>query len=267
MNSFKALLTLFFLSATLTSQNSTAATIEQDPFEKGLKIAQEIERRDNGWGNYRANLLMVLKNRQGEKSIRKIDTKTLEVSGDGDKSLMVFLAPKDIKDTAFLSFSHKTRDDDQWLYLPAIKRVKRISSSNKGGAFMGSEFSYEDLSSPELEKYHYKFIRDDKYKGRAVFVVERTPKDKRSLYSKNLMWIDQKLYIPWKIEYFNRRGSHLKTLIYRKYKRYLKKFWRPGEMYMANLRTGKTTTLGWKNYRFRTDIAASDFNPRRLSKN
>ena len=131
---------------------------------------------------------------------------------------------------------------------------------------MGSEFSYEDMSSPELEKYSYKYIRDDQYKGRPVFVIERLPKDSRSLYSRNLVWVDQKQYIPWKIEYYNRRGTHLKTLVYRKYKRYLKKFWRPGEMYMVNLRTSKTTILVWNNYRFRTKIRKNDFNPQRLAK-
>jgi outer membrane lipoprotein-sorting protein len=237
-----------------------------DPFKRGYEIAKESERRDDGWRNFSANLTMILKNRQGEKSVRKITSKTLEVKGDGDKSLLTFQTPRDVKNTAFLTHSHKVKDDDQWLYLPALKRVKRISSSSKGGSFMGSEFSYEDMSSPELEKYSYKYLRDDHYKGRPVFVVERQPKDKRSLYSKNLMWIDKKQYIPWKIEYYNRRGTHLKTLTYRKYKRYLKKFWRPGEMVMANLRTGKTTILAWKDYQFRTRIRKNDFNPRSLTK-
>jgi len=237
-----------------------------DPFKRGYEIAKESERRDDGWGNFSADLTMILKNKQGDKSVRKISSKTLEVKNDGDKSLLIFQTPRDVKDTAFLTHSHKTRDDDQWLYLPALKRIKRISSSNKGGSFMGSEFSYEDMSSPELEKYNYKYIRDDQYKGRPVFVIERLPKDKRSLYSKNLIWIDQKQYIPWKIQYYNRRGTHLKTLVYRKYKRYLKKFWRPGEMYMKNLRTQKTTVLVWKDYQFRAKIRKNDFNPRMLEK-
>ncbi len=257
------LLRLFLLTLTALSFSISAQTT--DPFKRGYEIAKESERRDDGWQNFSADLAMILKNKQGEKSVRKIKSKTLEVKGDGDKSLLLFQTPRDVKDTTFLTHSHKTRDD-QWLYLPALKRVKRISSSSKGGSFMGSEFSYEDMSSPELEKYTYKYIRDDKYKGRPVFVIERLPKDKRSLYSKNLMWIDQKQYIPWKIQYYNRRGTHLKTLIYRKYKRYLKKFWRPGEMYMANLRTGKTTILAWKNYKFRTIIRKNDFNPRSLAK-
>ncbi|PCH83675.1 MAG: outer membrane lipoprotein-sorting protein [Piscirickettsiaceae bacterium] len=254
---------LFFFLCLATSIVS-AETL--DPVKRGYEIAKESEQRDNGWGNFSANLIMILKNRQGGKSIRKITSKTMEVPGGGDKSLLIFQTPLDVKNTAFLSHSYKTKDADQWLYLPALKRVKRISSSNKGGSFMGSEFSYEDMSSRELEKYSYKYIRDDTYKGRPVFVVEQTPNDARSLYSKMYVWVDQKEYIPWKFEYFNRRGKHLKTLIYRKYKKYLKQYWRPDEMYMINLRTKKSTILGWKNYRFRTNISKRSFNPRSLAK-
>jgi hypothetical protein len=258
MNILKLLLLILF--STLATAN------ESDPFERGYQIAKESEQRDDGWGNFTADLLMILKNKQGEKSIRKISSKTLEVPGDGDKSLLLFKTPLDVKNTVFLSHSHKHDDDNQWLFLPALKRVKRISSSNKGGSFMGSEFSYEDMSSREIEKYTYKYIRDDEYKGRPVFVVEQVSKDPRSLYSKSLVWMDQKEYIPWKMEYFNRRNKHLKTLVYRKYKKYLDKYWRPDEMYMVNLRTRKSTILGWRNYRFRTNISERKFNPRTLAK-
>jgi len=258
------LLNLLILISSLTSFHINAETT--DPFERGYEIAKESEQRDNGWQNYSANLTMILKNRQGEKSIRKIVSKTLETPNDGDKSLLIFKTPLDVKNTVFLSHSHKKLDDDQWLFLPALKRVKRISSSNKGGSFMGSEFSYEDMASREIEKYTYKYIRNDEYKGRPIFVIEQVPNDARSLYSKSLVWMDQKEYIPWKIEYFNRRNKHLKTLIYRKYKKYLNQYWRPDEMYMVNLRTKKSTILGWKNYQFRTNISSRNFNPRSLAK-
>ena len=104
-----------------------------DPVEYGLAIAVESDRRDIGFGDFTAELTMILKNRHGEESERYIRTKTLEVNGDGDKTLLIFDKPKDIKGTAFLSFSHKKGQDDQWLYLPALKRVKRISSNNKSG--------------------------------------------------------------------------------------------------------------------------------------
>ncbi len=232
------------------------------PGERGLEIAREGERRDEGWQNFRTDLTMVLKNKRGETSVRHLRSMNLEGVEDGDKSLLIFDSPADVKGTKFLTFSHKHSDDDQWLYLPALKRVKRISSSNKGGSFMGSEFSYEDMTAPVLEKYDYKYLRDDNYKGRKVFIVERYPKDPHSLYSKQVIWTDQEHYIPWKIDYFNRRGKRLKTLTYHKYKRYLGQFWRPGKMLMINHRSGKATALVWKNYRFRDpSISRNWFNP------
>ncbi len=82
-------------------------------------------------------MLMVLRNKQGEESVREIRIKNLEMENDGDKSLTVFDKPRDVKGTAFLSFSHPVGADDQWLYLPALKRVKRIASRNKSGPLWG----------------------------------------------------------------------------------------------------------------------------------
>ncbi len=104
------------------------AVAAESPEEKGLAIAKEADRRDKGFGDFTANMLMVLKNRHGQESTRKIRIRTLEVEGDGDKGLSIFDNPRDVKGTAFLNFTHKVGDDDQWLYLPALKRVKRISS-------------------------------------------------------------------------------------------------------------------------------------------
>lgn len=244
----------------------TGSAFAITPEQKGLEIAQEIDKRDSGWQNYSSNLTMVLMNKNKDKSIRKIRTKMLEVKNDGDKSLMLFESPRDVKNTVFLSVSHKSGPDDQWLYLPALKRVKRISSSSKGGAFMGSEFSYEDMSSQEPEKYNFRYLRDDKYKGRDVYVVERTPRDKHSIYSKNILWVDKKQFINWKIQYFNRRGIHLKTLVFQKYKRFLKKYWRSRQMYMINHRSKKSTILVWSGFKFRSNITDRNFNPRNLSR-
>jgi outer membrane lipoprotein-sorting protein len=110
--------------------------------EKGLAIAVEADKRDEGFGDSTANMTMELKNKQGDTSIRYIRIKTLEVIGDGDKSMSIFDEPADVKGTAFLTFSHAVEPDEQWLYLPALKRVKRINSKNKSGPFMGSEFAY-----------------------------------------------------------------------------------------------------------------------------
>ena len=128
-----------------------ATLAAETPPEKGLTIAREADRRDNGFGDFTARMEMILRNRQGEESTRRLRISTLEVKGDGDKGLSVFDEPADVKGTALLTFTHKAGEDDQWLYLPALKRVKRIASANKSGPFMGSEFAYEDVASQEIE--------------------------------------------------------------------------------------------------------------------
>ncbi len=236
-----------------------AAATAQTPEEKGLAIAREVDARDTGWGDFRAKMTMLLRNRHGEESLRRMRVKSMEVEGDGDKTLIVFDEPRDVKGTALLTFSHKTKDDDQWLYLPALKRVKRIASRNKSGPFMGSEFAYEDLASQEIEKYTYKYIRDDELDGTPVFVIERYPVSKYSGYKRQVVWIDKERYIPLKIEFYDRKNSLLKTLTFKGYRQYLDRYWRADEMFMQNHQTGKSTLLTWKEYRFRTGLKDSDF--------
>jgi outer membrane lipoprotein-sorting protein len=193
--------------------------------------------------------------------------KILEVESDGDKNLTIFDNPRDVKGTAFLTYSHKVRDDDQWLYLPALKRVKRISSRNKSGSFMGSEFAYEDYASQEVEKYTYKWIRDEVYEGQESFVVERYPVDKKnSGYTRQVTWIDKKDYRTLKVEYFDRKNSHLKTLTIKGYKKYLDKYWRADELNMVNHQNGKSTRLEFSNYKFKIGLKDSDFNKNSLKR-
>ena len=234
--------------------------------EKGLAIAVESDKRDQGWTDQETTSKMILRNSQGAESTREIRGKALEVEGDGDKSLTIFDTPRDVKGTAFLSFTHTLKADEQWLYLPALKRVKRISSSNKSGPFMGSEFSYEDISSQEVEKYKYKFIKDDKINGRDVFVIERIPQYKKSGYTKQIAWIDKEMYQPLKIEFYDRKKSLLKTLTQHDYKQYLNKYWRPDRLEMVNHQTGKSTTFLWTSYKFKNGFSKRDFDRNSLKR-
>ncbi|UCD12032.1 MAG: outer membrane lipoprotein-sorting protein [Nitrospinaceae bacterium] len=236
------------------------------PEEKGLAIAQEDDRRDNGFGDFTADMLMTLRNRHGEESQRIIRNRTLEVPGDGDKSLVIFDKPRDVKGTALLNFAHKTGNDDQWLYLPALKRVKRISSANKSGSFMGSEFAYEDVTSQEVEKYTYRWIRDETHEGLECFVFERYPAYQNSGYTRQVVWLDKAEYRLLKIDFYDRKNSLLKTLIHKGYNKYLDKFWYPDEMFMENHQTGKTTLLVWSNYKFQNGLRDKDFNRNSLKR-
>jgi len=132
---------------------------------------------------------------------------------------------------------------------------------------MGSEFSYEDISSQELEKYTYKWIRDEEYEGQPCFVVEYYPVDKKnSGYSRQVAWIDKKEYRTFKTEYFDRKNSHLKTLTSSGYKKYLDQFWRASDMNMVNHQNGKSTKLVWSEYNFKSGLRKKDFDKNSLKR-
>jgi outer membrane lipoprotein-sorting protein len=232
--------------------------------DRGLEIANTMRARDSGFGNFTADMEMTLISASGKRSIRRLRVKTLEVKGDGDKNLAIFDAPADVKGAAFLSHTHIRSSDDQWLYLPSLRRVKRIAPANKTAPFMGSEFSYEDLTSPEVEKYTYKYVGKGTAAGQPSFLLERYPVDKHSGYSRQLVWVDQNRYIALKTEFYNRRGEKFKTLISSGFKQYLDRYWRAGEMNMENHLSGKHTELRWSNYRFRQNISEQDFRPTSL---
>ncbi|MEA3411905.1 MAG: outer membrane lipoprotein-sorting protein [Pseudomonadota bacterium] len=239
----------------------------ETPEEKGLAIAVAADERDAGFGDFTADMVMTLKNRKGKTSVRNLRVKTLEVQGDGDRSLSVFDRPRDVKNTVMLTYAHGLEPDDQWLYLPAVKRVKRIHSKNKSGPFMGSEFAFEDLGSQEVEKYTYKYLRDEPCAdGWQCYVVERFPAYEHSGYTRQVGWIDKDEYRPVKTEFYDRKNSLLKTLEMSGYQEYIGRYWRPDIMSMQNHQTAKSTLLEWQDYQFGTGLGDRDFNPNSLSR-
>jgi outer membrane lipoprotein-sorting protein len=258
---------LIALPAVLLAFAGPAAA--ETPEEKGLRIARDAHLHDEGFRDYTAVGTMILRNRRGQESVREFHSRTLEVPEDGDKSLIVFDWPGDIEDTALLTFAHKVDDDDQWLYLPALKRVKRISSGNRSGSFVGSEFAYEDMIRPEVEKYSYKWLRDGPCPGSEkleCYVYERYPTDEDSGYSRQVVWRDKTEYRTFKIDYYDRKKAHLKTLMANDYKQYEGRYWRPGEMLMVNRQNGKSTVLQWEGYKFDTGLRDEDFTTRALER-
>ena len=244
------------------------ASWAQTPEEKGLAIAQETDRRDLGFLNSEVDLMMVLRNRHGDTSGRELRIQTLEVPeiSEGDKSIVIFDRPRDIKGTALLSFTHIAEADDQWLFLPALKRVKRISSANKSGPFIGGEFAYEDLLSQEVAKYTYRWLRDEPCGDLQCFVMERYPVYENSGYTKQITWVDQDEYRVMKIEYYDRKDDLLKTLTFVDYQQYLGQYWRAQKLLMNNHQTGKSTDLLFGKYEFRVPLSEGDFRPGRLKR-
>jgi uncharacterized protein len=233
----------------------------------GFEVAARADRSDRGFGNSEVQLEMVLRNAAGRESRRNLKIATLEIADEefGDKSLVVFDNPNDIKGTALLSHANILEPDNQWLFLPALKRVKRISSANKSGPFVGSEFAFEDFTALELNKYDYTWLRDEQYEGMQADVIERIPRYENSGYTRQVSWVDRDVYQVRKVEFYDRRGDLLKTLTLADYREY-DGIWRSHQMTMVNHQTGKSTDLIYSDYRFGVGLNDGNFVKGRLAR-
>ncbi|MBU1659143.1 outer membrane lipoprotein-sorting protein [bacterium] len=231
--------------------------------QSSLEVGKKSYEAMSGYKSSISKTTMILKNGQGEENIRKLEIKKLEGS-DGDKSLITFLYPLDIKDTKLLSFEKIGEEDEQWLYLPALKRVKRISSNNKSGSFMASEFSYEDIASQNYRNYAYegeaeKFTHEkDEY-----FKISRIPKDENSAYSRQILYIDTKNYLAKYGEYYDKQEKLLKEVLFLEYEK-LEGICRIKKMQMNNVQTKKSSLLIWDEDTILMALSEQEFSQRAL---
>lgn len=246
----------------LTTLLATASLFAMSHFE----IAQKSDEVMSGFQDAQSKMTMKLVNAKGQTRVRQMKSKSLEIDG-GDKSLMEFLSPADVKGTKFLNYEHAKKDDDQWLYLPALKRVKRISSKNKSGAFMGSEFSYEDVSSFNIEKYDYKNeeAKETKLNEKDVYIVERYPNYKYSGYTKQVSYVDTKTFLTLQVDYYDRKKSLLKSAFFSDYK-LINGVYRNGKIHMKNFSNSKQSILVWEDESIKNGLTNKDFHKRVLKK-
>ncbi|PCI27563.1 outer membrane lipoprotein-sorting protein [Candidatus Kaiserbacteria bacterium] len=255
----------FFLGFFLVSLWVISSSSASKSVRKGYKIAKFCQDANAGYVGEQSKATMVLETRSGQQVRRELIVKRREKRGDGDQSLLTFMRPADVKGTKLLTWTHLDSGDDQWVYLPAYRKVKRISSRLKTGSFLGSEFSYEDLGGRNIEKFRHRFLKEGKYKGRKVWVLEQKPKDKYSGYSKQIVWMDKKYKSPLKVEYFDRKGELLKVAKFIGYRR-IDEWWRPSRTEMRNVQTRKKSTLVWKKTRLKRKFSSRDFQKEYLKK-
>lgn len=226
-------------------------------------VAKKTDAALSGFHDAVSEMKMTLINANGQARERTMKMEVLE-GKEGDKSLMEFLSPADVKGTKFLNYEHFDRDDDQWLYLPALKRVKRIASKNKSGSFMGSEFSYEDLSAFNVEKYTYEGEAETvDLDGASSYKTVRIPKEKDSGYTKQVSWVDPKSFVIRRVDYYDRKKALLKTALFEDY-RNVNGVWRIGKITMTNHQNDKKTILVWENEKIDTGLTDRDFHKRVL---
>ena len=179
----------------------------------GREIIQMV--RDSPDGDNRKSVMtMTLVNHRGAERVRTFISYSQDYGPDS-KSIMFFSAPADVKGTGFLSWQYDDpdKDDDRWLYLPAMKKVRRISgSSAKKENFMGSDFTYDDMGGRNVDEDKHTLLSEEKVEGSICWVVESVPMQDDASYSKRISWIRQDAMVPVKVEFYDRMGSLLKTL-------------------------------------------------------
>lgn len=254
------------LSGTVLLAGSPAAP--GDTADEGRRIFAEMSRRDSGYADQQARVSMQLKRKSGTATTRSMDIAILEVPDDGTRTIVSFDSPLDVKGTKVLTYSHALREDEQWIYLPAFKRVKQIADAGKTTSFMGSEFTYEDINSLniQLQKFAYRYLRSEDVAGTPCFVVERVPSYARSGYKKQVVWVDKDKYVAVKVDYYDARDELIKTLTLGGFKQYLASIWRADEMVMANHQNGDATLLTFSDYRFKNGLGPTDFSAAALKR-
>ena len=227
------------------------------------ELAQKTDAVMSGYQDAKSEMQMTLINANGQERVRQMKMQVLEKDG-GDKSLMEFLSPSDVKGTKFLSYEHAEKDDDQWLYLPALKRVKRIASRNKSGSFMGSEFAYEDLSAFNIDKYTYEGSAEEiTVDGKKMYKASRVPKSKNSGYTSQVSLVDAESFLTMKVDYYDRKRELLKSAAFFDYKK-IDGVWRIGKIHMKNYQNDKETILIWKDETIKNGLSDKDFHKRVL---
>ncbi|MBI2340649.1 MAG: outer membrane lipoprotein-sorting protein [Deltaproteobacteria bacterium] len=226
----------------------------------GYDIMKEQEKRNTGYHDEKSIGQMLLIGSHGEKTEREFEFRKLEKTGGvGDKSLIKFIKPADIQRTGLLSFQNKNRNDDQWLFLPAMGKTKRISGTGKSGSFVGSEFSYEDLIPPDIDKYSYRFIKEEGCSDGVCFIIEARPKFSDSAYSKTVSWIRMDNYQTIKVDFYDLKGRLLKTALFENLTLTNNRFWRPLKISVENHRNNKQTELMISGLKLDNGFKTSDF--------
>lgn len=259
---------LSVISVFLLSFSSTSIATD----EKARKIMELVDARDNG-DNQTAELEMILIDQKGNQRIRKMISMSKDF-GQDSKRIMFFLLPADVKNTGFLTYDYDEadKDDDQWLYLPALRKSKRISSSDKSSSFMGSDFTYADMTTFDLQDYNYILKKEMEMQSVPVWVVESIPRTEAVIektgYSKSLLFIRKDNYVVTRAINWLKQGKRLKYMDMKGLK-LIDNIWTPTEIHITTKKRKKTlhkTIMKFSNVKYNQDLNDSQFSIRQLEK-
>jgi hypothetical protein len=236
-----------------------SSLINADDTFDGEAIALKRFNINRGWENSAANLDMVLK--QGDVvAHRSMKIQSVEQEQSGERTLIRVITPIDLKGTALLTHTHDAAADEQWLYLPVIKRTKRIALETKAGAFLSSQFNFEDLSPFQLQKYTYQRQPDEACGDTRCYVVDSIPVAATSTYQRIRNWIEHDNFRLVKADFFDRENRLYKTLTVEKYLLYRDKYWKPEIMRMKDHSLNAETMATWSDMHYdeRVDLHTFD---------
>ena len=238
-------------------------------------IMQKVYDRDDG-NHSVMDMEMILIDKNGDQRTRQVKSYGRDAGPNGKDSegIMFFLSPADVKNTGFLSYDYydDAKDDDQWLYLPALKKVKRIASSDKSSNFMGTDFTYADMNERHTKNYDYKLLKEDVLNGDKVWVIEATPiteKEKEETgYTKSVMFVRQDIFLVVRALSFVEKGNKLKYMDVKKVEQ-IDGIWVATDMTMTTKKDKETlhqTLFKLTNIKFNQPQPGDMFSTRRLEK-
>lgn len=229
----------------------------------GQKIMENVYNIPKG-NDTQGELTMTLTNSKGENRVRKLK-QYIKDDGNTEKKIMFFVSPADVKGTSFMNWSYTSgKDDDQWIFLPALKRTKRISSDSKGDYFMGSDFTYDDLGDRHPDEDSHKLLKEENVEGVACYVVESKPKENGYMYSKTITWVSKENFIGVKREFYDPSGKLLKILEIGRFEK-ISGFWTILETEMRNVKKNHSTSMVFSNVKINAGIDDARFTERSMS--
>jgi outer membrane lipoprotein-sorting protein len=231
----------------------------------GLDIIQKVYDRPTGT-DQEGELTMTLINSRGDQRVRKIK-QFIKDFGKEEKKIMFFMSPADVRNTSFMNWSYDEvdRDDDQWIYLPALKKVKRISSDSKSDYFMGSDFTYDDLGDRHPTDDTHKLLREEKFNGEDCYVIESIPKEEDYIYSRTVTWVIKDKWIGQKKEFYDEDDERLKTLSVIKYEK-IKDYRIITHSRMHNVQKDHTTDMLLENLKIDVGVPNNKFTERMMKR-
>lgn len=235
----------------------------------GRQIMEKSEAQNKGKDEYNMTSMKLI-NKRGQERDRKIEYYKTTDEEDNDKVFMRFVEPADVKGVGLLTIEHTDRDDDQWLYLPALRKVRRISSSDQGDNFMGTDYTYEDIRAEKLDEHQYNLTGSEVIDGHECYVIVALPSTEKqrneSGYSRREIWMRKDVLLMVHIKYYDRKGELLKVEVREDIVEAAPNLYRPNVMQMQNLKTGHTTRITFDEREINKGIPDRIFTERELKR-